>query len=156
MHDDIHVAEGRLQRLGVADVALPVFHLRPAPLGRVERTAGDPDDLRDPVVVLQEWDEAGAEGAGRPGDGHRQVALGGRAVLVLFLVEAARPLPERPRAPSPGGAHRDAAAVGFFALESFLAMSISSSMPFRIPPDSTSTSGKASKSALMPNVIVFR
>ena len=75
MHDDVGAVEGLAQRVGVADVALPVLHLRPAALGRVERTAGDADDPRDPVVVLEQRDQAGAEGAGRAGDGDGQPAL---------------------------------------------------------------------------------
>ena len=91
------------QRLGVADVALPVLHLRPAALGRVEGAAGDADDPGDPVVVLEQRDQPGAERAGRAGDGDGEVAL--RRVLVR-LVEPPRPLAERARTPTSGGAHR--------------------------------------------------
>jgi hypothetical protein len=70
--DHVRTGEGRPQRLLVADVALPVLHLRPAVLRRVERPPGDPDDAVDPRVVLQQRHEAEAEGAGRAGDGDGQ------------------------------------------------------------------------------------
>ena len=104
--DDVGAGEGRPQRLGVADVALPVLHLRPAALGRVERTAGDADDPLDPVVVLEERDQAGAERAGRTGDGDGQPALGPRP---------RGPSPSAPaRTAPPGRTHREAAAEVFF------------------------------------------
>ena len=80
----------------------------------------------DAVVVLQERDQAGAEGAGRAGDRDGEAA------------------PCR-------AAHCWPAAAGAEP-----ARASSSSMPCRMPADSTSTSGKESKSALMPNVIELR
>ena len=63
MDDDVGAVERLAQRVGVADVALPVLHLRPAALGRVEGTAGDADDPGDPVVVLEQRHQPRAEGA---------------------------------------------------------------------------------------------
>ena len=76
MHDDVGAPEGLLERIRLADVALPVLHLRPAALGRVEGTAGDADDPVDPVVVLEQRDQAGAERARGAGDRDGEVSSG--------------------------------------------------------------------------------
>ena len=158
MHHHVDAGERHLQGLGITDVALAVLHLGPAPLGRVERTARDPDDPGDAVVVLQEGDQPRTEGAGGAGDRDREIALAGGGVRVRGFPRTAGSVAGTPLPGGtlPGGTHVLAAAVAFFDFDSFLATAMSSSMPFRIPPDRTSTSGKASKSALIPKVIVLR
>jgi hypothetical protein len=142
MDDDVDAVEGLAQRAEVPDVAPPVGHLRPAALGRVERTASDADDPPDPVVVLEQGHQPGTERARRTGDGDGQSAPGAahreaaRAVDFLAAVRLA-------------GADCFAgdvfcAGADFFAgvvAASAPASASSSSMPRRMPVERTSTSG---------------
>src|SRR4051794_21567643 len=75
--DDVGAVERLLERLLVANVPLAVLHLVPALRARDERATGDPDDLPHAVVVLEERDEAGPEGAGGAGDGDGERRHGG-------------------------------------------------------------------------------
>jgi putative phosphoesterase len=72
VHDDVGTGERLLERRRVAHVAAAVAHLRPAVLGRVERTPRDAHDPVDPRVGLQQRQQPEAERAGRPGDCHRE------------------------------------------------------------------------------------
>ena len=75
MHHHVRVPEGRAQGAGVTHVALAVVHLRPAAPGRVERTPGDADHPRHAVVGLEQREEPGPEGPGRPRDRDGQIFL---------------------------------------------------------------------------------
>ncbi len=76
---DDHVGSGhqRVDRVAIQDVALVVLGLRPAVLGRIERTARHPDDLLDFRVPLHRVDRRDADLAGRSGhcDGQRHWRL---------------------------------------------------------------------------------
>ncbi len=137
MDDDVHTHERRPQRVGIPDVTLPVRHLRPAALRRVERPAGDPDDVIDPVVVLEQGHQPRAEGAGGSGDRDGQAGRAHRLAAAGFSRGV--------------GAGCSTSGAPCWAR----ANSSSSSIPRRMPRDRTSTSAKASKSALIPKVIVF-
>ncbi len=152
MHDDVGAVERLAQRVGVADVALPVLHLRPAALGRVEGTAGDADDPGDPVVVLEQR----ASGPSRTCRSGPVTATVSSRSAAVRLGESARALAERAGARvawpgSPAAPRRPSwRACGLAALrgalsgrsaDRLLARASSSSMPRRMPPERTSMSG---------------
>src|ERR1017187_4878806 len=87
MDDDLCALECLLQRRAIADVALAVGHLRPAVLVRIERPAGDPDDPGDPLVGLQQRQEAEAECPGRTGNRNGEVGVGHWRLSSLMMHE---------------------------------------------------------------------
>ncbi len=74
---DDRLGKRLLKGTRVANVTLPIFHLRPALGGRVERAASNADDSPDPLVSLKVRHEAEPERPGRPRD--RDVQPGGRS-----------------------------------------------------------------------------
>ncbi|HEY3945039.1 MAG TPA: hypothetical protein VGL78_07430 [Solirubrobacteraceae bacterium] len=62
MNDDVRAREALSQRGRIADVALPVFHLGPPVLARVEWAPRDADDATHALLRLQQGNQAKAEG----------------------------------------------------------------------------------------------
>ncbi len=64
--DNVHPGEGRLQRVGVAQIA--AHHLCPVPPRNVRQLARIAGQRSHPVALVeQSWNQPGADVAGRPG-----------------------------------------------------------------------------------------
>ena len=63
VNDDVRAREALSQRGRIADVALPVFHLGPPVLARIEWAPRDADDATHALLRLQQGNQAKAEGA---------------------------------------------------------------------------------------------
>ena len=70
--DDVGVGDQGVDRIAVQDVALPVFGLGPAMLGRIEAPSCHPDDPLDLGVALQRVNRRDADVAGWTCNRHRQ------------------------------------------------------------------------------------
>ena len=85
MHDGVGAGKRTRERVGLADVALLVLHLRPALAGRVKRAPGDADHALDARVGLQQGHQAVTERPRGTGDGDDKRVLGGGHAAILTV-----------------------------------------------------------------------
>jgi hypothetical protein len=76
---DVGVDDQRVDVVTLGDVALAVFRLRPAMLGRIEGAPSHPQDALDVGVAFELSDGRHADLARRPGDGDSESHAGQRS-----------------------------------------------------------------------------